>query len=464
MPATSTLDADDKSKVKAAVPISSNKIIFAALSRIYYAYPQPDKWSYAGLQGGLVFARDTHKNILYFRLVDLDGTRGVIWEHELYEGLEYSQDRGFFHSFAGDKCMIGFVFAEEHEAKIFYKKVMMKKDAKAKKNTSKPKKLSISKGGRVDKSMISGPQAGSFKHIAHMGYDAEAGFTSKGVDPSWTTFLGNLENSGVDKAIIEENMEFIKNFTARNHHPPENHHLPESLLPENHQLPESLLQLQPRYSHHHHHAAQRPHKHKPTTRHHLPLPGLQADSPTGPLRPLHVPPYHPLQNQQYLPQHVQPYRPPHAQPSLHVVLPRLRVRPPIFHLAVRLLPLSHLLLQMVHHHRRRLLLRRLRWEVPGRGDLLASIKGAGIHQLKKADPNANANAGPPSAGGGGRAVPSRIAPLEPQDTGTTTATGTTGSGSGGGDLTSALAAALLERNKRLGDSDDDEDDDDEDWD
>lgn len=99
---------------------------------------------------------------------------------------------------------------------------------------------------------------------------------------------------------------------------------------------------------------------------------------------------------------------------------------------------------------------------PGRGDLLASIKGAGIHQLKKADPNASANA--PSAGGGGRAVPSRIAPLEPQDTGTTTATGTTGSGSGGGDLTSALAAALLERNKRLGDSDDDEDDDDEDWD
>ena len=102
MPTTSTLDADDKIKVKSAVPLSSSKIIFAALSRIYYAYPQPDKWAYAGLQGGLVFSRDTHNNILYFRLVDLDGTRGVIWEHELYDGLEYSQDRGFFHSFAGD--------------------------------------------------------------------------------------------------------------------------------------------------------------------------------------------------------------------------------------------------------------------------------------------------------------------------------------------------------------------------
>lgn len=171
--------------------------------------------------------------------------------------------------------------------------------------------------------------------------------------------------------------------TARNHHPPENHHLPESLLPENHQLPESLLQLQPRYSHHHHHAAQRPHKHKPTTRHHLPLPGLQADSPTGPLRPLHVPPYHPLQNQQYLPQHVQPYRHLHAQQSLHVVLPRLRVRPPIIHLAVRLLPLSHLLLQMVLHHRRRLLLlllRRLRWEVVRRSHWLMAIRA--FHRLR----------------------------------------------------------------------------------
>jgi hypothetical protein len=89
---------------------------------------------------------------------------------------------------------------------------------------------------------------------------------------------------------------------------------------------------------------------------------------------------------------------------------------------------------------------------------LASIKGAGIHQLKKADPTATASAVP----SGGRAVPTRAAPLEPQDTGTT-ATGGSGGG-GGGDLTSALAAALLERNKRLGDSDDDEDEDDEDWD
>jgi Wiskott-Aldrich syndrome protein len=101
MPAQSTLSADDKTKVKSAIPPSS-KTLHGALARIYYAYPQPDKWSYAGLQGALLLVKDTTRNIMSFKMVDLDGTRGVIWEHELYEGLEYHPDRAFFHTFAGD--------------------------------------------------------------------------------------------------------------------------------------------------------------------------------------------------------------------------------------------------------------------------------------------------------------------------------------------------------------------------
>jgi len=30
------------------------------------------------------------------------GTRGVIWEHEVYEPFVYNQDRSYFHTFAGD--------------------------------------------------------------------------------------------------------------------------------------------------------------------------------------------------------------------------------------------------------------------------------------------------------------------------------------------------------------------------
>ena len=54
--------------------------------------------------------------------------------------------------------------------------------------------------------------ASSFIHVAQMGYDAEKGFTSTNVDPSWTAFLGQLESQGVDKSMIDQNMEFIKDF------------------------------------------------------------------------------------------------------------------------------------------------------------------------------------------------------------------------------------------------------------
>lgn len=107
---TQSLNTDEKAKIKSAIPPSSNKIFGAALARVYYAYPQPDKWSYAGLQGALVFAKDNSNNAFFFKMVDLDGTRGVIWEHELYEDLEYNPDRAFFHSFAGDVCDIVLLF------------------------------------------------------------------------------------------------------------------------------------------------------------------------------------------------------------------------------------------------------------------------------------------------------------------------------------------------------------------
>jgi hypothetical protein len=102
MGADPTLTAEQKEKIKAAISSSSSKILFATLARIYYAYPQPNKWTYTGLQGGLAIVQDASGKLMTFKMVDLDSKRGVIWEHELYEGFEYIQDRGRFHSFPGD--------------------------------------------------------------------------------------------------------------------------------------------------------------------------------------------------------------------------------------------------------------------------------------------------------------------------------------------------------------------------
>ena len=101
MPAQSTLSTEEKDRVKSAIPKSRNQIFYATLARIYYAWPDPEKWGYAGLQGALAFVKDS-KGILWFKMVDLEGTRGIIWEHELYSGVEYNTDRAFFHSFSGD--------------------------------------------------------------------------------------------------------------------------------------------------------------------------------------------------------------------------------------------------------------------------------------------------------------------------------------------------------------------------
>ena len=101
MPAQTILSKEEKAKVMSAIPKESNKLWIASLARIYYAYPNPNEWSYAGLQGGLAFAKSSQGS-LHLKLVDLDGTRGVIWEHELYQNFDYFQDRPYFHSFPGD--------------------------------------------------------------------------------------------------------------------------------------------------------------------------------------------------------------------------------------------------------------------------------------------------------------------------------------------------------------------------
>jgi neural Wiskott-Aldrich syndrome protein len=107
MPSQTTLSIDEKTKIKSAIPVYSYKIHTAALARIYFAYPQPTQWLYGGLQGALAFVLEKDTGIFSLKMVDLAGTRGVIWEHELYEGFEYHQDRPFFHSFAGDVSQDG---------------------------------------------------------------------------------------------------------------------------------------------------------------------------------------------------------------------------------------------------------------------------------------------------------------------------------------------------------------------
>jgi hypothetical protein len=67
----SILTEADKEIVKRHVPKASNKIQAVAIARLYVAYPNPNKWTYTGLQGAAVLANDLVGNTYWLKLVDI---------------------------------------------------------------------------------------------------------------------------------------------------------------------------------------------------------------------------------------------------------------------------------------------------------------------------------------------------------------------------------------------------------
>ncbi|PRQ72219.1 hypothetical protein AAT19DRAFT_9558 [Rhodotorula toruloides] len=212
MPSHSSLTSSEKSLIKKHAPSSSgDKIHSAAIGRIYYAFPDPTKWSYSGISGAVVFGWGQAGG--WLKVVDLAGTRGVVWQHTVVEDMPYYQDRTFFHTFPSDDCMIGIAFSSESEAADLFKKISLRhkyaskfSSSSAPSSSSKPSSSSPSKKkkkGGIDKSMIGAPTG--FSHVAHMGFDSEKGFSSRNIDPSW-------ESQGISRDQIEKNEHFIRNF------------------------------------------------------------------------------------------------------------------------------------------------------------------------------------------------------------------------------------------------------------
>ncbi|ORY35354.1 hypothetical protein BCR39DRAFT_508969 [Naematelia encephala] len=443
MPSVSTLSSDDKAKVKKAIPTSSstNKIITAAVARVYQASEGSRSWNYAGAEGALVFCADKAKGGLWFRVVDLSSYRGVIWEHELPNEIEYNQDKPFFHTWQGDDTQIAFVFPAEGEANDFYKKVAnrskyatkVKEDKKEKAEKSTPTKKKA-KGGKIDKSLISGPSAGSFKHVAHMGYDSEKGFSSSGVDPSWKSLLEQLSMKGISPKQIEKNEQFIKDFvqqqggiekaTAPKKPPPPpaptSRRKPAPAPPSSRTRPASVSVSAP---------SAPPPPPPPPGR---PLSAAVPPPPPPPATPRpassSIPPPPPPPAPPGPSRGGPPPPPPPPPPGGRGGAPPPPPPPP----GGRAPPAPPAPPAGVG---------------AGRGALLASIQGAGLHKLKKVDPNeqhvsplAGSGVAPAAVAGGGAAA-AAVAATEDSP-----------------DLASSLAAALARRKGDLGDSDEEESD------
>ncbi|KAG0277633.1 hypothetical protein BGZ96_002786, partial [Linnemannia gamsii] len=224
MPSVTLHNPEDKAAIKRALPTTSQKIITATVARLYVAYPDPNSWTYSGIMGGLAFVQT--KSTFFFRIVDLMGSRGVIWEQELYENFEYNQERSFFHTFAIDNCLAAFSFADEQEASVFYKKVSNRESLKKSKSspngspsaTPKSRKSGFfgskkeKKGtkGKLDKTQIGLPS--NFRHLGHIGWDPNKGFNVQNIDPEWKNLFEQLDKMGVSQEDIQNNAEFVSQF------------------------------------------------------------------------------------------------------------------------------------------------------------------------------------------------------------------------------------------------------------
>ncbi|KAJ9123171.1 hypothetical protein QFC22_001364 [Naganishia vaughanmartiniae] len=464
-----TLSADDKSRVKKVLS-SSNKILTATVARVYEARQGETQWRYTGTQGCLAFCSDKNVGGLWFRVVDLTGSRGVIWEHELPLEINYVQEQAFFHTFGGDESQFAFVFPSETEAYEFYKKV--KNRGKYLKSATKvaekhnptlspaPKEKKKRKGllGRIDKAFISKPKEDSFKHVAHMGYDSEKGFTSVGVDPSWQALLDSLGSQGISEQQIKENEQFIKDFVSQNGGinavqtamqppaPPQRSRAPPPAPTTKRKAPPPPPSRMSRSDSVSSGFVPPPPPPPSTTSNRIPPPpsrrmssGAAAPPPPPPPPPpsgmsgrgsAAPPPAPPPPPSGRSAQNAPPPPPPPPPPGGLSLPPSVR----------EALPAP---------------------PPPGRAGLLASIQGRGVQSLRKVSNGDPARTGVPTghvigaAAVGGAAVGGIAAAAA--------ASTTSVHDEGGADLASSLAAALAQRKGDMGDSDDEEESDDE-WD
>ncbi|KAJ2076663.1 hypothetical protein H4R24_005575 [Coemansia sp. RSA 988] len=125
MPTASLLSSGEKSAIKAAQPSTKHKILAAAIARLFVARPGQSEWKYTGRFGGLVLVKDAHNRASFLRLVNLGGVTGMplLWEQEIYEGFEFSEQRPFFFTLLGDEHVFGLDFADSKEAASFAFKV-----------------------------------------------------------------------------------------------------------------------------------------------------------------------------------------------------------------------------------------------------------------------------------------------------------------------------------------------------
>ncbi|KAG5367884.1 Proline-rich protein [Yarrowia sp. E02] len=199
------LNSADKEKIKRVVPKNTNKVIDCTIARLYIAYPDPDNWQYTGLSGALALVDDLVGHTLFLKLIDIHGTRGVLWDQELYVGVNYFQDRTFFHSVELEDCFAGFLFEDESEAAHLFKRIQNREKYASKDTVKNKNAIALKKAAPAEKAAV-GPRGEPRTRLGYSGpvyYDDEP-------PEEWRALYRELEEQGITPEMIADNTEFIK--------------------------------------------------------------------------------------------------------------------------------------------------------------------------------------------------------------------------------------------------------------
>lgn len=206
-----TLISTDKEKVKRVIPKASNKVLDAAVARLYIAYPNTSEWNYTGLSGAIVLVDDLVGHTFFLKLIDIQGHRGVVWDQELYLDFQYNQDRSFFHTFETEDCLAGLLFDDTGDASHFFKRVTTREKHGSKKTVQNKNAIALQK--KPEAPRAPGPR-GEFtstgeqriRRTTHVQYYDDQ------PPPEWRSLYAELEGAGITEDMIADNKEFIKDY------------------------------------------------------------------------------------------------------------------------------------------------------------------------------------------------------------------------------------------------------------
>nr|XP_018914401.1 PREDICTED: neural Wiskott-Aldrich syndrome protein-like [Bemisia tabaci] len=206
--------------------------------------------------GVLCLVKDNPRKSYFFRLYCIN-QKMLLWEHEIYNRMDYLAPRPFLHTFEGENCIIAFNFASTEEASKFHSILIAKLETKRQRRLEKrsrsgnqvrhmtqpvPRTTSLNQPSLTNGSMSSSPQylsSGSigqmkkkhkdkkrktkftkadiglpqnFTHVQHVGWNPNRGFDVDNVeDPIFQEFF---EKAGISEKDLEhkKTRDFIYSF------------------------------------------------------------------------------------------------------------------------------------------------------------------------------------------------------------------------------------------------------------